>query len=277
MIGASGCGKTTLLSCILGMKQLEKGTIKVFGQEVSLQKPSKLSHVIGYMPQETGLVPELTIKETMHFFGNIFQMDKDLLSKRVKIICDLLDLRKPNKRVEQLSGGEKRRVSLAAVIIHDPKILILDEPTVGLDSILRDKIWNFLIETTRTSNLSVIITTHYIAEAEKSNCCGFMRHGVLLAEEPPQKILKRFTVTNLDEAFLSLCTAQTSKALNNINNNQEDCIVPKNSMELKTYDLNPSSEDENKIVKFDKRKKFCRQTLTALLKKELIRIQRQPA
>lgn len=273
LIGASGCGKTTLLSCILGMKQLDKGTIKVFGQEVSIEKASKFSHIIGYMPQETALIPELSIKETLSYFGNIFQMDEYLLTDRLKLICDLLELNDADKRVEQLSGGQKRRVSLAAVLIHDPKILILDEPTVGLDSILRNKIWNFLIETTKSSSRSVIITTHYIAEAEKSNCCGLMRHGVLLAEESPQKIIETFDVRSLEDAFLCLCVSQK---------NCESAVNPVLRAKVKELENfndgeGSSKEEEEEVVKLDQRKPFCKQTLKALLKKEVIRLQRQPA
>jgi len=280
LIGPSGCGKTTLLSSILGMKQLDSGTIKILGQDVLFEKVSKFPHMIGYMPQETALIPELTIKETLNYFGNIFQMNQILLKQRLVMICDLLELHDVNKRVEQLSGGGKRRISFAAALIHEPKILILDEPTVGLDSILREKIWTFLIDSTRSSNMSVIITTHYIAEAERSNCCGLMINGVLLAEDHPQHILRKFKVQNLEEAFLALCVSRKSKAVISSDNNNH---FPNSAS---TFDFsnsvhsdvpsNPSRFNGNNIVELDKRSTFSVQTFKALFKKEIIRIRRQP-
>ena len=259
------------------MKQLDGGIIKIFGEEVSYKKPTKFPHFIGYMPQETALIPELTIKETLNFFGNIYQMNSTLLRQRLTMISDLLDLN-VNKRVEQLSGGGKSRVSFAAALIHNPQILILDEPTVGLDCILREKIWTFLIDSTKSSNMSVIITTHYIAEAERSNCCGLMINGMLLAEDHPQDILAKYGVQNLEEAFLSLCMSRKSKTVDyNFND------IPKSTSSLNianpTYANVPSNQvsiGENKDIEINKRKKFSGQAFKALFTKESIRLRRQP-
>ncbi|KAG5680648.1 hypothetical protein PVAND_010142 [Polypedilum vanderplanki] len=205
LIGASGCGKTTLLSCILGMKELDSGTIKVLGHKVTSKKQNKVARSIGFMPQDIALSPQLTIGETLKYFGNIFLMSEQKLEERSHMIKELLELPPDDRLIENLSGGQRRRVSLAAAIIHNPQILILDEPTVGVDSILRDKIWKFLIKSTRESNLSIIITTHYISEAQQSDRCGMMRDGVLLAEDSPRNILLKYEADSLDEAFLNLC------------------------------------------------------------------------
>ncbi|XP_070493805.1 uncharacterized protein [Chironomus tepperi] len=277
LIGPSGCGKTTLLSSILGMMQLDGGTIRVLDQEVLYPRPSKFPHLIGFMPQETALVPELTIKETLYFFGNIFQMDQIVLKQRLVMICELLELTDLNKQVRQLSGGGKRRVSFAAALIHDPKILILDEPTVGLDSILREKIWTFLIDSTKSSDMAVIITTHYIAEAERSNRCGLMMNGVILAEDSPKSILAQFGVQNLEEAFLALCLSKKSKVTDSKSNeaHSTSSAITLDYSKSAHSDVS-SSQMDNKIVNFDKRKTFSGQTFNALFKKELIRIRRQP-
>lgn len=268
LIGASGCGKTTLLSCILGMKKLNQGTIKVLGHKIKYERPPKVGHRIGYMPQNTALIPELTIREILHYFGNIFQMNEKLLSARYKMIIDLLELPYENRKIESLSGGQQRRVSIAASIIHNPLILILDEPTVGLDSLLRDKIWNFLIDATRTSKLCVVITTHYISEAEKSDRCGLMRDGKLLGEDTPKNIMALSEAESLDEAFLNLCLLKTKSIPHS-----EGCL------DLVSDEVEQSFDEENEgaVEPFEKRKKFSAQTIGALFKKEFLRITRQPA
>jgi ABC-type multidrug transport system ATPase subunit len=195
LIGASGCGKTTLLSCLMGVRAVDSGDLRVTTRRSS----------IGFMPQENSLVAELTIGETLRYFARLHEMDRETFEDRHEMIRKLLELPDDDSQICDLSGGEQRRVSLAATIIHDPKLLILDEPTVGLDFVLREKIWRYLVEKTETDGVTAIITTHYIGEAAKANRCGFMRNGVLIAEDDPRVILERFGVGSLDEAFYKLC------------------------------------------------------------------------
>ena len=164
LLGASGCGKTTLLSCIIGSSSLNEGSIRVLGKSAS-----KLpGHKIGYMPQQIALIDEFTIKEVIYYFGRISGMTYQRIEERFNFLKILLDLPPEERYVGNCSGGQQRRVSFAVAILHEPELLILDEPTVGLDPILRDGIWNFLVETTSSSNLAVIITTHYIEEAKQA-------------------------------------------------------------------------------------------------------------
>jgi ABC-type multidrug transport system ATPase subunit len=261
LIGASGCGKTTLLQCILGMKELNHGSISVLGRSVQ-----KISHKIGYMPQQNELTPELTIKETLEYFGNVFQMKQEIFKSRYRMIHELLDLPDDSRKVENLSGGQARRVSLAVAIIHNPLILILDEPTVGLDAILRDKIWNFLKLTAHTTKASIVITTHYISEAMSSDCVGLMRDGRLLAEDTPNNIISNYGVETLDEAFLKLCISSTK-------NNQYQ-LVPSIETFVDESEIIESRSDDFEPI--EKRRTFDRRTMATLLKKEIIRIKRQP-
>lgn len=225
MLGASGCGKTTLLSCIVGIKFLNEGKISVLGGTPGTKGSGVPGPRIGYMPQEIALVEEFSIKETIYYFGRIYGMSAERIRERYKLLRDLLDLPPGSKQVGKCSGGQQRRVSFAAAMVHEPELLILDEPTVGLDPILREKIWGFLVETTRTSKLAVLITTHYIEEAKQANNVsskflylwnvstnvgtflqiGMMRNGILLAEDTPQNILSRYEVDSLEDAFLQLC------------------------------------------------------------------------
>lgn len=111
----------------------------------------------------------------------------------------------------QFSGGQKRRVSLAAALVHSPPLLILDEPTVGVDPLLRQSIWQHLVTLTKTERISVIITTHYIEEARQANVVGLMRHGKILAENSPDELMHQHQLTNLEDVFLKLCVTDSSR------------------------------------------------------------------
>lgn len=195
------------------MVNLDGGYIKVLGHKLEANEVLKVGHRVGYMPQEAAVVGELTVKETIFYFGNIFQMESKKLNDRFNMLKDLLELPHQDLRLENCSGGEQRRVSFAAAIVHEPDLLILDEPTVGLDPILREKIWNFLMHATRTSDLAVIVTTHYVAEAQKADRVGLMRNGILLDENSPMDIMKRHKVQSLEDAFLEMCIKQNSSPI----------------------------------------------------------------
>ena len=156
LLGPSGCGKTTLLSCILGRKHLRSGEISVFNGcpgDRSIGLPGGL---VGYMPQDICLYLEFTIQETFQYFGRLQRLSKDSLEKKQLALLDLLDLPEPSRRVSGLSGGQKRRLSFAVALLHNPKILILDEPTVGVDPVVRARIWSHL----QTLTLSGRINHH---------------------------------------------------------------------------------------------------------------------
>uniref|UniRef100_A0A1I8QDG6 Uncharacterized protein n=1 Tax=Stomoxys calcitrans TaxID=35570 RepID=A0A1I8QDG6_STOCA len=208
LLGASGCGKTTLLSCIVGQRQFNSGDVRVLGMKPGLPGSGVPGSRIGYMPQEIALVEEMTVKEIIYYFGRIYGMKDDKIRDKFKILRDLLQLPQANQLVKKCSGGQARRVSFACAMIHDPELLILDEPTVGLDPMLREKIWEFLVETTKNSKMAVIITTHYIEEAKQANKIGLMRKGVLLAEDTPDNIMLRFEVNSIEDAFLILSQKQ---------------------------------------------------------------------
>lgn len=170
LLGASGCGKTTLLSCIIGIIKLNGGHISVLGCTPG-EKGSKVpGNGVGYMPQDVVLLPELTIEETLYFFGRIYGMKTDKISMRYHELQNLLELPYGDKYVKQLSGGQQRCVSFAASMVHEPELLILDEPTVGLDPLLREKLWNFLGSISKSQKTTVIITTHYIEESKQADC-----------------------------------------------------------------------------------------------------------
>ncbi|XP_014615605.1 PREDICTED: ABC transporter G family member 20 [Polistes canadensis] len=183
LLGASGCGKTTLLSCIVGQRRLNSGEIWVLGGKPGTKGSGVPGKRVGYMPQEIALYGEFTIRETMLYFGWIFGMETPEIVDRLRFLLQFLDLPSQNRLVKNLSGGQQRRVSFAVALMHDPELLILDEPTVGVDPLLRQR-------QKITQNI------------------GLMRSGRLLAEESPRALLTMYNCTSLEEVFLKLSRRQ---------------------------------------------------------------------
>jgi ABC-type multidrug transport system ATPase subunit len=169
LLGASGCGKTTLLSCIVGRRKLNSGGIWVLGGEPGTEGSGVPGPKVGYMPQEICLVGEFTVKDAIYYFGRIFDMSEKTIEARFVELSNLLDLPPEDRFIRNCSGGQQRRISFAASMVHMPELLILDEPTVGVDPILRERIWDHLVEVTSKASMAVIITTHYIEEARQAN------------------------------------------------------------------------------------------------------------
>lgn len=217
IMGPSGCGKTTLISSLVGISCLDSGDIEIFGEPPGINRLR-----IGYMPQENGLIPEFTISEMLWFFGTIFGMSGKQIGDRFRFLTELLELPDGNSLVKNCSGGQQRRVSFALTLVHEPDILILDEPTVGLDPLLRVKIWDYLLDITRNKNATVLLSTHYIEEARQSNRIGLLRNGFLIAEDSPQNVLLKSEAVNLEEAFLRLSEMQERDFLNQ--NSSKTCL-----------------------------------------------------
>ncbi|XP_069695762.1 ABC transporter G family member 23-like isoform X2 [Periplaneta americana] len=208
LLGASGCGKTTLLSCIVGRRRLNSGDIWVLGGRPGSKGSGVPGPRIGYMPQDISLYVEFSIRETFFYFGWINGMKTEEIDEKVEFFCKFLQLPPRSRFVKNLSGGQQRRVSLAAAMIHTPELLILDEPTVGVDPVLRQNIWEYLIDLSNNSKTTIIITTHYIDETRQADMIGLMRGGKFLAEEPPPQLLRNHGCETLEEVFLKLSKLQ---------------------------------------------------------------------
>lgn len=199
LIGPSGSGKTTLVKLIVGMDRPSTGEVHVLGTAV----PNlKVLQEIGYMAQADALYADLTGAENLSFFASLFKLKKDVKKKRIAYAADLVDLSSHlHKKVQNYSGGMKRRLSLAVALIQDPEVLVLDEPTVGIDPELRRSIW---AEIGRLKGMgkTILVTTHVMDEAEKCDQLAMIRDGKILTSGAPQQLKQQYGISSLEDVFL---------------------------------------------------------------------------
>lgn len=199
MLGPSGCGKTTTVKIIAGTSEASSGEVFVLDKKMP---DLNLMGKVGYMAQSDALYGDLTARENLVFFGQLYGLEGNNLNKRIEKVIKVVNLSKDlDKPISAFSGGMKRRLSLAMCILHEPKVLILDEPTVGIDPMLRKSIWNELYKMTE-EGVTILVTTHVMDEAEKCTHLSMMREGNLLATGSPVEIQEMAKAKNLEEAFL---------------------------------------------------------------------------
>ncbi|WP_411169254.1 ABC transporter ATP-binding protein [Clostridium sp. MB05] len=198
-IGPSGSGKTTLVKTIIGMEKPDKGTVTVFNTEMPNRK---ILQTIGYMAQSDALYEDLSARDNLIFFANLFSLSKNEIIDRITYLSKLVGLENElNKKVKNYSGGMKRRLSLALALIQNPNLLILDEPTVGIDPVLRISIWKELVNL-KNEGKSIIVTTHVMDEAEKCDHLKLIRDGKIIASGSPLSLKEEFKVSTIEEVFL---------------------------------------------------------------------------
>ncbi|GAB1477252.1 ABC transporter ATP-binding protein [Bacillota bacterium] len=199
LLGPSGCGKTTTVKIMAGILEPSAGEVFVLGKKMP---QLELMNQIGYMAQSDALYNVLTAAENLSFFASLYGMKKDQIKKRAKAVMEFMnltdDLQKP---VAAYSGGMKRRLSLAMAIIHNPSVLILDEPTVGIDPLLRKDIWDELYKMAEQGT-TIILTTHVMDEAEKCHQLAMIRHGHLIASGSPSELQNNIGAGSIEEAFI---------------------------------------------------------------------------
>ncbi|WP_398577364.1 ABC transporter ATP-binding protein [Staphylococcus sp. IVB6181] len=199
LIGPSGSGKTTAIKCWLGMEALDKGEAEIYDQPMPNRKV--LSHV-GYMGQTLALYENLSAKENLVFFGNLKGLSGQKLNDEIKRYMQLVDLEdKLTQIVHQFSDGMKRRLSLAVTLLGHPDLLILDEPTVGIDPSLRQKIWHELRQLAKQGQ-TILMTTHVMDEAERCDQVGLLVDGEIFALGSPKDLKQKFNAQSIEEVFL---------------------------------------------------------------------------
>jgi len=205
LLGPNGAGKTTSIRLWLGLTAPSAGTAFVLGKRIP---PRTVLSRIGYMPQDLAVYPDLTVEENLALFGRLVGMDEGAIDRRTDEVLRLVDIaERRGDLVSTLSGGMKRRTSLAAALLHDPDLLLLDEPTVGMDPELRAAFWSYFEERTRRGR-TVLITTHYMEEAGRCDLVGLLHRGRVLAHGTPVEVKERTGTSNLDDAFLALVRGQ---------------------------------------------------------------------
>lgn len=199
LLGPSGAGKTTLVKQLVGLEAVSKGEVRVLNQK---QPSLEVIEQIGYMAQSDALYTELSARENLEFFAALYNLSRKERRERIQAVMETVDLTEAmDKIVSQFSGGMKRRLSLAIAMLHEPQVLILDEPTVGMDPILRKSIWqNF--EKLKQSGVTILVTTHVMDEAGKCDRLGMIRGGRLTAVGSPFELKKEAQTDDLEAAFL---------------------------------------------------------------------------
>jgi ABC-2 type transport system ATP-binding protein len=202
LLGPNGAGKTTLIRAIMGLQPVHKGHIRLFDGLLPGSQASR--NLIGYMPQLYAVYDQLTVRENLRFFAELYSLPKHELNNRVNELLTMTELEaKADAIVHTLSGGMKRRTMMATALAHKPKLLIMDEPTAGVDPILRIKFWQWF-RALRDQGTSILVTTHHINEAEHCDDIGFLRAGKLIGRGSPEQLLQQYKKKNLEDVYIEL-------------------------------------------------------------------------
>ena len=202
VLGPSGAGKTTLVKAIIGMNAAASGSVTVFGRAI----PSiRAIPDIGYMAQNDALYDDLTAIDNLLFFGSLFGVHGRDALDRARRLLEFVGLEGDAKKaVRDFSGGMKRRLSLSIALMHEPKLLILDEPTVGIDPLLRRRFWEKFCGL-REEGRTLLVTTHVMDEARHCDRILLMREGSLIAQGSPIELLTATGTQTMEDAFLHYC------------------------------------------------------------------------
>jgi len=192
LLGPNGAGKTTLIEIICGLRRFDKGHVTVLDVDIA-KNPTKVKGLIGFCPQETLIYDLLSVRENLAFAASLQSLSRKEFGERIAVLSEFLRLKDVmKKRVRELSGGMRRRVNLAASIIHDPPLLILDEPTVGFDPNARREFWD-LIRKLHQEGKTILLSTHYMEEADElCNRVAIINKGKIVALDKPVNLKKEF-------------------------------------------------------------------------------------
>jgi len=263
-LGANGAGKSTTIRMLCGLLTSTSGTAKVAGFDIN-KEAEKIKENIGYMSQKFSLYDDLTVEENIEFFGGIYSLKNHFLKERKKWALETADLKGKEKRLtKELPGGWKQRLALSCALLHQPKIVFLDEPTGSVDPISRRNFWE-LINNLSEQHITIFVTTHYLDEAEYCNDIMLIHNGKIIAGGSPKELKTKYLTSPIlqvecSNPLLALEILEKEKWINevsmfgvnlhlNVNDEKKDTetlkkVLKKNSIGIiKTGKIIPSLED----------------------------------
>lgn len=211
-LGPNGSGKSTTIRMLCGVLTPTQGNASVLGYDI-VKEAEKIKQNIGYMSQKFSLYEDLTVSENLDFYAGIYGLNKNQRDERKKAIISMAGLEgRENNLTRNLSGGWKQRLALGCALIHKPKLLILDEPTAGVDPVSRRIFWEMIYSLAR-QGITILVTTHYMDEASSCDLLGFIFNGKLIAINTPEELIKNEQVSNLEDVFIKYVEKVTNQKI----------------------------------------------------------------
>jgi len=202
-LGANGAGKTTAIRILSGLSAPTSGEVVVAGYNAKKQ-PEQIKKNIGYMCQKFSLYNDLTVKENIMLYGGIYGLKKALIKERTDLLLDKLNFREYGDRlISDLPLGLRQKLAFSVAVLHDPKIVFLDEPTGGVDPLTRRQFWEMIYETAERG-ITVFVTTHYMDEAEYCDRISIMSEGKIVALDTPANLKRQYNAASVDEIFVKI-------------------------------------------------------------------------
>ena len=261
-LGSNGCGKTTTMKMLTGLLPPSGGKAKLFGHEIN-PKDMQTRRKVGYMSQAFSLYSELTVSQNLYLHAHLFQLPPETIPARVKEMAQRFGLADAMDALpDDLPLGVRQRLSMAVAMIHGPEILILDEPTSGVDPIARDILWQILIDLSRKDNVTIFISTHFMNEAERCDRISLMNAGKVLVSDTPENIVKNRFAATLEDAFISYL----KEAID-----QVESATPTTTMKQKPSIPEPPSRSDKQIEGF-----FNLRRMFSYMRRETIELLRDP-
>jgi ABC-type multidrug transport system, ATPase component len=202
-LGANGAGKTTAIRVLSGLSKPTSGEVNVAGFD-AYRQTEQIKKNIGYMCQKFSLYEDLTVKENIILYGGIYGMSKSLIRQRLTDLLAKLHFQEhENRMISDLPLGLRQKLAFSVAVLHEPKIVFLDEPTGGVDPITRRQFWETIYETA-SRGITVFVTTHYMDEAEYCDRISIMNEGKIVALDTPEKLKKKYNATSVEEVFIKI-------------------------------------------------------------------------
>lgn len=209
-LGPNGSGKSTTIRMLCGVLSPTSGTGLVMGKDI-VKDTEEVRQNLGYMSQKFSLYEDLTVEENLDFYGGIYGLSKEVRNDRKKELILMANLAGKEKSLAgTLSGGWKQRLALGCALIHKPKLLVLDEPTAGVDPVSRRVFWE-IIHALARQGITILVTTHYMDEAESCDIVGFIFNGKIINIAPPQELIRQENAKNLEDIFITYVERVTQR------------------------------------------------------------------